>query len=142
MTSAQAYWGMLNSMSDTTWWIGMAVVFCGAFRLKIKWTKNDTVISVRFRTSIGYAIMACSALMSAVAYLFTGDLVSVCLAMAAFAMDVWFYRYFRKREDDDEDDKRRKKALKELGAKARAKLREMLGRLDPTPSPKPVPIPS
>lgn len=140
MTSAQAYWGLLNTFATTVWWTGLVMVIPGALRMKVIWRKNGKSFSIRFRTSIAYAIMACSALMHAIADLASGDLFSACLAMVGVAVDVWFYHYFRKGEDDDEDDEHRKKVLRELGGKARATLKEMLGRLNPAPAPKPLPV--
>jgi hypothetical protein len=140
MTSAQAYWGLLDTMATTVWWVGLSLVIPGVVRLKVVWRKHGMSFSIRFRTSVAYAIMACSALMHCIADLASGDLFSACLAMAGFAMDVWFYHYFRKHEDDDEDDEHRKKALRELGGKAQATLKKMLGRLNPAPAPQPVPV--
>lgn len=140
MMSNEVRWAVVEQIAGVAVWPVLLLMVLGVFKVTITLKSGRRV---RFRVSWFYALAMAAFMLYLLADVATGKLGQAVFDGVVLAVCAVLYRQWRDHEDDDDDDEdggRRRRTAKAVGAKARAKLRELSERLKPAPAPRPVPV--
>lgn len=139
MTSHQLRWELLHTIAGALFPLMMLCVVLGIFGLTITLKSG---VELKVRVSWGYLLAVLEELLHFIANLALGNLRGAVAAGLLTMFWAFLYVKFREYEDEDndDDDGSRRRASKVLGDKAKARLRQIVSRLKPSPAPRPLPV--
>lgn len=137
MTSHQVRWELLHTIAGALFPLMMLCVVLGIVGLTITLKSG---VELKVRVSWGYLLAVLEELLHFIANLALGNLRGAVAAGLLTMFWAFFYVKFKEYEDNDDDDGSRRRASKVLGDKAKARLRQIVSRLKPSPAPRPLPV--
>lgn len=130
--------GPLELLLGWMFWPMLALMLLTPIKFKI--TVKDKTFVLRLKQSWTCLMVMVAFTMKLIVDVVHGHLFGVVLDVLLLLIYSRFYRYAKDDEDKDDEDRKGKRAARQFGEKSKARIRELVRSLKPSPAPRPLPV--